>query len=114
MYDFYMKTDEILWQNVKALMIQKYGKENLNRTNIDSTAHNKDMAISLGSLQRIKAQNTATGLEVIDKLAYFFEVSSWQLLVPNMNPSNLPVLMTPSEIEQELYRRMKFSELIKQ
>ena len=109
-----MKTDEILWQNVKALMIQKYGKENLNRTNIDSTANNKDMAISLGSLQRIKAQNTAIGLEVIDKLAYFFDIYAWQLLVPNMNPSNLPILKTPSEIEEEYYRRMEFSKLAKQ
>jgi len=77
-----MDTKLILWENVKSQMIKKYGKENLYKTHIDSLESGKNKQISLSSLQRIKSKETAVGLDVLDKLAYFFELEPWQLLVP--------------------------------
>jgi hypothetical protein len=107
MYYLLMNTNKILWENVRSLMIQRYGKENLNKTNIDSTAKYKDQGISLGSLQRIKAQKTAIGTDVLEKIALFFDVDVWQLLVKNLNASNPPVLKSLSDKEQAFYEKMK-------
>lgn len=102
-----MNTKKILWANVQALMKLKYGEENLYKTHIDSSKLGKDLAISLGSLQRIKACETAIGLDVVDKIANFFEIEAWQLLVPDLQPDNLPIIKQATQKELEFYERIK-------
>lgn len=96
-----MDTKEIIWNNVKALMVKKYGKENLYKTSTDS-----NKTISLGALQRIKERETAVGVDVLDKIARFFEVQTWHLLLPNLDVDNPPVILI-SEVEQRFYKNMK-------
>ena len=102
-----METKRILWDNVQSLMTFKFGEVNLYKTHIESSKHGKDLAISLGSLQRIKACETAIGLDVVDKIAHFFEIEAWQLLVPNLQPDNLPALKQATQKELEFYERIK-------
>lgn len=105
-----MKTNEILWQNVLSLMKQKYGSENLYRTAKDSAL--TEWPVSLGSLQRIKKGDTAIGLNVLDKIAHFFDMQTWQLLIPELDPTNPPVFLT--ENQKEFFDKVKtsFKELI--
>lgn len=107
-----MDTKQILWANVKALMVHKYGDENLYRTMKDSKA--TGYPISLGSLQRIKEQETAIGLDVLDKIAKFFELQSWQLLIEDLDPTNPPVFLNSKQ--KEFFDKVKssFKELINQ
>ena len=74
-----MEIKQILWENTRNLMINRYGEENLNKTAVESLKAGHK--ISIGSLARIKAQETAVGLDVLERLARFFNVS-------------LPLLMT--------------------
>lgn len=107
-----MNTNEILWKNVSALMKQKYGEDNLYRTSKDSAL--TKYPISLGSLQRIKKGETAVGLDVLDKIAHFFEMQTWQLLIPELDPTNPPVFLT--ENQKEFFNKVKtsYKELIQQ
>ena len=79
-----MSTKQILWDNLKTLMIERYGDENLYQLNIDSNDE-----ITLGALSRIKMQETAIGLDVLDKLASFFNVTPAILITKNLTPHPL-------------------------
>lgn len=75
-----MSTKQILWENLQALMFQRYGEENLYRLYKESNTE-----ISLGSLSRIKAQETAVGLDVLDRLANFFCVTPAMLITKGLD-----------------------------
>lgn len=64
---------QILWENVRALMVQKYGKENINRLAADAK-------IGIGSAQRIKEAKTSVGIDLVEAIADAFQVYPWQLL----------------------------------
>lgn len=109
-----METNEIIWLNVKALMIQKYNEENLYKLNKESAALGKDKEISLGSLTRIKAQNTDLRMSVLEKVANFFGLQPWQLLIDGLDPTNPPVFLNKKQ--QLFFDKMKssYKELIEQ
>lgn len=72
---------KVLWRNVQALMVQKYGRENINRLAADAK-------IGIGSVQRIKAAETSVGVDLVEAVAEAFQVYPWQLLcalTPKMN-----------------------------
>lgn len=108
-----LNTKEILWENIQALIVDRYGKENLSMTSKDAKA--KGIIISLGSLARIKAQETAVGLDVIDNIAKFFELQAWQLLIKHLDPKNPPVFILDKK-QQDFYVRMRsaYKDLISQ
>jgi transcriptional regulator with XRE-family HTH domain len=70
-----------LWLNVQALMVAKYGTENLTRLAFDA-------GIGPGTATRIKQAETSVGIDVLAKLATVFAVSPWQLLAPGLGDDN--------------------------
>ena len=48
-----------------------------------------------------------TTMATVDTLAKVFHVEPWQLLVPGLDPKNLPVLQPLTEQERALYQRLK-------
>jgi hypothetical protein len=76
---------QVLWENVSRLMVKRYGKENLTRLAADS-------GVGPGTCTRIKVQGTSVGLEVVEAIAKALEAEPWQLLVPNLDPYDLPSL----------------------
>lgn len=69
---------KILWENLSALMLIKYGKENMSKLAED--AH-----IGAATMTRIKEQKTSVGTENLDKLAKAFKVQAWQLICPGFD-----------------------------
>lgn len=45
-------------------------------------------------------------LSVLQEIADAAHLEVWQLLVPDLDPRNLPVLRTPNGPEAEFYRRI--------
>jgi len=76
---------KILWENVKALMVEKYGAENLNRLARESK-------LGPGSVSRIKAMRTSVGIDVVAKAAKALGVEPWQLLMRQADKRFLTVL----------------------
>lgn len=65
-----------------------------------------EYGIANGTAQRIKAAETSVGIEVLEDLAKAFRLQPWQLLVPSLDPTNMPVIgMT--ETERRLYAKLK-------
>lgn len=92
-------SNSTLWQNVKALMVSKYGK-----TNIKGFA--AFCEVGVGTIQRIEKQETSVGLTVLDKIAQKFDLAAWQLLVPGFDPKNPPALQPVTKEERALYNKI--------
>ncbi len=88
-----------LWANVQTLMRHRYGRENLTRLA-------RDCKFGPATSSRLKAMDTSVTLETLNKLADFFGVEPWQLLVPGMSATSPPVLRSISPAERELYDRL--------
>lgn len=58
---------------------------------------------------RIKAAKVSTSTEKIDALAAVFEIEPWMLLVPDLDPANLPVLRDATSQERELWKKIEDS-----
>ena len=89
----------LLWRNVAALMRKRYGSENLNRLA-------RDAKIGPATASRIKDMKTSVGLDVIDRIASVFGLVAWQLLVPDLDPTNIPVVMITAD-ERKFYEKIK-------
>ena len=76
-------------------MQEHYGKENLNRLSRDVK-----VAVSTGS--RMKAQETSVGVEVVDRLADYFRVEPWHLLMPDFDPDRPVMMLAASAMAADL------------
>ena len=83
-------TKKILWANVQALMLHHYKEENLTRLA-------RDTKCGPGTASRIKAQRTSVGIDVLDKIAGFFRLQPWQLLVPELDAESPQTLAVDAE-----------------
>ncbi len=89
-------SNAVLWANVRALMVNRWGKENLTQLALAAK-------IGPGSATRIKEQKTSVGLDVLEKVAKAFGLQPWQLLVPNLSPELPPVLRVNTQSERSMY-----------
>lgn len=94
-----MDTKQIIWKNVQSLMEYKYGKDNL-------WQFCKFVGIGPASGTRIKECETSIGVDVLDKIAEAFDLETWHLLVPHLDPRNPPVFILDKK-QQEFFDRMK-------
>lgn len=91
----------ILWENVRELMRVYWGEINLYRLA-------KDAKIGTGGASRLKKQNSGTRLPTIEKVAALWKdkgVEPWMLLYQDLDPANLPVIL--SDDEKVLYARLR-------
>ncbi|MCC7173280.1 MAG: hypothetical protein IT459_22720 [Planctomycetes bacterium] len=62
--------------------------------------------VKLATINRIRRCETGATLDTLDALAGAFDLQPWQLLVPDMQPDNPPVLTAVSDAEKALYERL--------
>lgn len=67
----------------------------------------REAGIGPASVTRIKNQETSIGIDLLEKLASIFDLQPWQLLVPGLNPGNLPVLSVGGETEKIFYKTLE-------
>lgn len=77
---------KILWANVRALMVERYGDENLNRLA-------REARVGPGTITRIKAMKNSTGVEVIEKVAKALRVDPYRLLLHGGTDKELSLLL---------------------
>lgn len=88
-----------LWENTKALMLHHWHEENLQRLA-------RETKIGPGSAARIKARETSVGIDIVAKIAFYFDVEPWHLLLRKLDPENPPVVIVTDE-ERDLYAKFK-------
>lgn len=94
----FMRT--IVAENLKRLMVKHYAAiENKHKKLA------KDAGVSLSTVQRIVKCETGASLDNIEALAGAFDLSAYQLLIPELDTSNPQVVQGASESEKRAYRR---------
>lgn len=66
-----------------------------------------DAGVSQATIGRILHAEASATIGVLEKIATFFELEPWQLLVGDFKRSNPPMLRALSPSEQQLYRRFQ-------
>jgi transcriptional regulator with XRE-family HTH domain len=74
---------------------------------ISQEAIAKEAKVSQSSVGRVLNGSTAADLDTLAGIARALRVSAWQLLVPDIQPDNLPVLRAVSPQEEALYEKMR-------
>jgi hypothetical protein len=95
----HMSIRETLAENLIALMsaTPECGTEKLLR---------KRAKVGGGTVDGARQAKSAVTLDSLDKLAKAFGLEAWQLLVPNLNPRNRPVIHL-TESERHFYARLE-------
>jgi len=95
---------EIVSANLRALMLDsdmaKWGGE-----------PNQSMLAKLSGadqrmIGRVLAQELSPTVDMLEKLARAFGLHAWQMLIPDLDPRNPPVVVM-SEAERQFYRRLE-------
>lgn len=91
--------EDILAENVAKLM----------EAHIDlssQTKLGKKSGVGQRTVGRILNKEGFPTADNIAKIAAAFELMAWQLLVPDLNPSNIPLLKEQTPKEREFYKRI--------
>ena len=83
-----------LWTNVRELMDQRWGGENLSRLA-------KEGRLGPGTAQRIKESETSVGVDIVAKVAAVFRVAPHQLLVSPEDKTAIRLLRVWQETDEK-------------
>lgn len=62
--------------------------------------------VSMSTVARIRKAQVAPGVDVLERIAGVYRLQAWQLLIPDLDPTNPPVFaMTATE--RDLYRNLR-------
>lgn len=89
---------QVLAENVKALRDRRGDLGGLR-------SWAKRFGVGEATLHRILHADAAIKLDSIEAVAKGFGVPAWMLLVPDLDPDNLPVALSPTE--RDFYRRLR-------
>lgn len=67
----------------------------------------KKAKLGVGTIARTRNADAACSLDTLDKLAGCFELQSWQMLVPDLDPKSPPVLRSLSQAEHDMFERLR-------
>ena len=91
--------------------IRKVIAENLKTLKANNQLTNLKMAklchVSEGTINRAMSGDVGVASDVLSQLAQGFGLHTWQLLVPNLDPSNPPLICQITPEEQALYARLR-------
>ena len=93
-------TAKVLGANLRALM----GSQPELSSNPKLAEKTK---LGTGTISRLKNGQVDATVSTLEALAKAFDMAPWQLLVPNLDPSNRPTLQPVSEQERRLYERLR-------
>lgn len=107
--------DERTWLNLEVLSkttTQLVLAANLKRLMADhpdlgtQAALSKRCRIAQSTVARILSANQAAQIDSLEALAKAFRLEPWQLLVPDLDPRQPPLLRALNQHERELYERI--------
>ncbi len=90
---------DIIGKNLTELM-----KSDMSLNTLDKVATKS--GVGRGTVDRMKKADVAVTVDTLEAIANTFKLQPWQLLIPNLIPSNPPVLQPQTATERELYKRL--------
>jgi transcriptional regulator with XRE-family HTH domain len=98
-----MGIKNIVAANVQTLM--DYAKDH-GQPYADQKALAKRAKVAMSTVARIRKAEVGCSIDVLDAIARVYGLSAWQLMMPNLDPTNPPVFCVTAT-ERDLYRRMR-------
>lgn len=100
---------EIVAVNLKALIQREKDKRGRLRTfkAIEDATTEIGHTVGRSTVDRMSKGTTDFEIGNLEAIARVFEVEVWQLLAPNFDPSNPPVLRSVGAEEDEIYRKIR-------
>jgi hypothetical protein len=92
----------MLAQNVRQLIDRHY-KDSDNKPK----ALSKATGLSLSSVQRVLSAETGASIDTIEVIANVFELSAYQLVLPNLDVENPQVVSGASAAERAMYAQFR-------
>ena len=92
------KTKEIVAANLRALMTHRQ----ISEMELGARA-----GVSQSTINRLLKAQVAPNADTLDSVCRFLGIFTWQIMVPNINPSNLPVLREVNDKERAFYEKIK-------
>lgn len=89
---------EIIASNLKALMTKNNHSEGF---------LHKKIGLSQSTIGRVLKKESSATVDTIDTIANFYGLTSWQLMVVDLDVNNPQVLKALSVKEQAFYEKMK-------
>lgn len=89
--------------NLRALMLHA-GMANKGEPNQSELA--RASGADQRTVGRILSRNQSPTVEMLETIARAFGLRAWQLLIPDLDPANPPVVVM-SEAERQFYRRLE-------
>jgi hypothetical protein len=94
------ESSKVVAANLRKLM-RAQGNEELS----SNPKLGKKTGLGASAISRLVNGHNAT-LETVDRVAEAFGLAGWQLLIPNLDPTNPPVVQMSAK-EADLYRKLK-------
>lgn len=91
---------QVLATNLKALMASHPALDTFGKIVAAGGPSN-------GTLDRIRRMESGASIDQLDTLAKIYGLEPWQLLVPNLDPTNPPMLAAISAKQMEMLERIK-------
>ncbi len=63
--------------------------------------------VSTGTIDRIRRHEVAAGIDNVGQLAQAFDLEPWQLMVPDLEPTNAPMLAKQDAKLRDLYLKLR-------
>lgn len=77
---------------------------------LNSTQKIADKGISSnGTLGRVSKGETSVGIDVLELIANAYKLQTWQILVPDLDPENPPVLGGPDQVREASFGKISRS-----
>lgn len=99
----------VLAANVRALTEHQYRSEPTATGRLRLLS--KDSGLTLSSLQRVMDGSTGATIDTIEQLSTAFGVQVYQLLSPQLDATNPPIIAGATEAEKRLYASWRRSHL---
>lgn len=93
---------EVLAQNVRQLIDHHY-KDSENRPK----ALANDTGLSLSSVQRVLSAEAGASIDTIEVIANAFDLSTYHLVLPNLDAQNPQVVAGASSAERAMYAQFR-------
>lgn len=94
------KQKAILAENLTKLMAESRDLRTIKQLSEAS-------GVSTGTIDRIRRAESAAGVDTVGMLAAAFGLTAWQLMVPELHPTNPPLLAAESDRLKDLYASLK-------
>ena len=112
-HTFYPYPQSMAQRNLQAVVAENVKKARLSNKQtqpaVSEAALAKGKKLDQGTISRIERRALSPTVDVLEAVAAGLGINPWELLLPNFDPKNRPVLKEATEAERVLWKKIQDS-----